>query len=135
MVKIHTEKFFRNIIKSTRNQIVFTIFRLMWIQTDTVQSVHGKYNLISGCFNKIPEKILCVNSELFCLHGFLQSKTKPREIPSTSIWAAVQIVIYSTFIRHLFTAETLSSHHNGILLQPLIAAIWLGTVLGTMLHV
>ena len=27
---VHTEKSFRNLIKSTRNQIVFTIFRLIW---------------------------------------------------------------------------------------------------------
>jgi len=54
---IHTEKSFRNLIKSTWNQIVFTIFRLIWFQTDVRlvpnQSVHGKYNLISGWFNKI----------------------------------------------------------------------------------
>ena len=53
----HTEKSFRNLIKSTRNQIVFTIFRLIWIQTnfrlDLNQSKNGKYNLISGWFNKI----------------------------------------------------------------------------------
>ena len=27
---IHTEKLFRNLIKSNRNQIAFTIFRLFW---------------------------------------------------------------------------------------------------------
>ena len=57
----HTEKSFRNLIKSTRNQIVFTIFRLIWIQTDVRldpnQSEDGNYNLISGWFNKIS---LCV---------------------------------------------------------------------------
>ena len=47
---LHTENFFRNLIKSNRNQIVFTIFRLIWSQTD-VRSVsnyskNGKYNLI-----------------------------------------------------------------------------------------
>ena len=31
---VHTEKSFLNLIKSTWNQIVFTIFRLIWIQTD-----------------------------------------------------------------------------------------------------
>ena len=31
---LHTQKSFRNLIKSNRNQIVFTIFRLIWIQTD-----------------------------------------------------------------------------------------------------
>ena len=48
----HTEKYFRNLIKSTRDQIVFTIFRLIWIQTDVRldpnQSENGKYNLILG---------------------------------------------------------------------------------------
>ena len=34
---VHTEKYFRNCIKSTRNQIVFTIFRSIWIQTDAVR--------------------------------------------------------------------------------------------------
>ena len=33
--RLHTEISFRNLIKSTRNQIVYTIFRLIWIQTDT----------------------------------------------------------------------------------------------------
>ena len=27
---LHTENFFRNLIKSTKNQIVITIFRLIW---------------------------------------------------------------------------------------------------------
>ena len=45
--------FFRNLVKSTRNQIAFTIFRLICIQTDIVrldpnQSENGKCNLISG---------------------------------------------------------------------------------------
>ena len=48
----HIENFFQNLIKSTRNQIVFTIFRLIWIQTDVCldpnQSKNGEYNLISG---------------------------------------------------------------------------------------
>ena len=30
----HKEKSFRNLVKSNRNQIVFTIFRLIWNQTD-----------------------------------------------------------------------------------------------------
>ena len=32
--RAHAEKYFRNINKSNRNQIVFTIFRLIGIQTD-----------------------------------------------------------------------------------------------------
>ena len=34
---LHTEKSFRNLIKSNRNKIVYTIFRLIWNQTDTVR--------------------------------------------------------------------------------------------------
>ena len=54
---LHTEEFFRNLKKSTRNQIVFIIFRLIWIQTDVRLdpnlSENGKYNLISVWFDKI----------------------------------------------------------------------------------
>ena len=42
----------KNPNKSNRNQIVFTIFQLIWNQTDAIrlvpsQSENGKYNLIS----------------------------------------------------------------------------------------
>ena len=51
LMNIHTEKSLRNLIKSTRYQIVFTIFRMIWNQTEVRfvpnQSVHGKYNQIS----------------------------------------------------------------------------------------
>ena len=54
----------RNIIKSNRNQIVFTIFRLNCNQTDVHlvpnQLETGKYNLISVWFNKISKRFLCV---------------------------------------------------------------------------
>ena len=48
---LHTEKSFLNLVKlSRRNQIVFIISRLIWIQMkvrlDTNQSENGKYNLI-----------------------------------------------------------------------------------------
>ena len=32
--RLHTKKSFRNLIKYNQNQIVFTIFRLIWYQTD-----------------------------------------------------------------------------------------------------
>ena len=48
---IRTGNFFPNLVKSNRNQIVFTTFRLIWNQTDVRlvpnQSKKGKYNLIS----------------------------------------------------------------------------------------
>ena len=50
-INMHTEKFFRNLIESNGNQIVFTFFRLIRHQTDvrlvTNQPENGKYNLIS----------------------------------------------------------------------------------------
>ena len=55
------QKSFRNLIKLNQYQIVFTIFRLIWNQTDVRmipnQSVHGKYNPISvwsGCNACLP---------------------------------------------------------------------------------
>ena len=52
MLSVHTKKYFRNLIKSTRYQIVFTIFLLSWNQTYARlvpnQLENGKYNLISG---------------------------------------------------------------------------------------
>ena len=48
---LHTEKYSPNLIKSNRNQIVFTMHRLIWDQTDVRlvpnQSENGKYNMIS----------------------------------------------------------------------------------------
>ena len=67
----HTEKTFQNIIKSTQNQIVFTIFGLIWIETDfrlvpnqSDQSENGIYNLISGWFKKIS-----IEKNSFCLRA------------------------------------------------------------------
>ena len=51
IIQVHTDKKIRNLIKSNRNQIVCTIFRLILNQTDVRlivnQSKNGKYNLIS----------------------------------------------------------------------------------------
>ena len=49
---VRIEKTYRNLIDSNRYQIVFTILRLIWIQTDCVrmdpnQTENDKYNLIS----------------------------------------------------------------------------------------
>ena len=58
------EKSFPNLIEWNRNQIVFTIFRLTWNQTDVRlvpnQSENGKYNLISVWFNKTSKRFICV---------------------------------------------------------------------------
>ena len=52
-IELNTEKSFRNLIKSTRIQIVFTIFLLIWNTNGRVrlvpnQTENGKYNLNSG---------------------------------------------------------------------------------------
>ena len=63
LLRSHSEKSFRILIKSNRNQIVFTIFLLISNQTDVRLvlnlSENGKYNLISVWFNTIS---LCVGS-------------------------------------------------------------------------
>ena len=60
----------RNFVESTPNQIVFSIFRLILIQTDVRlvpnQSESGKYNLILGRFNKIPKIFLCLKRGSGC---------------------------------------------------------------------
>ena len=60
-----TGKCFRNLIKSNPNQIVFTIFRLIWKSKWTVSvccsksiKENDKYNLISVKFNKISKIFL-----------------------------------------------------------------------------
>ena len=82
MVFEHTEKSFRNLIKWTRIQIVYTIFRLIWNQTDVRlvpnRSDNDNYNLVSNWFNKILKRFLCV----LYLHHFrvqwLSDTTKRR---------------------------------------------------------
>ena len=47
---LRTEKYFPNLVKSNRNQIVLTVFLLIWnqidVRLDPDQSENGKYNLI-----------------------------------------------------------------------------------------
>ena len=66
---------FRNPIKSNQNQIVFTIFWLIWNQTDVPlvlsQSENGKYNPISGWFDNISKRFLRV-------HGSFLANELPR---------------------------------------------------------
>ena len=63
---IHTEKSFQNLIKLNWNQIVFTIFRLIWNQMNDRlvpnHSENGSYNLILVWFKKIS---LCVGQ--YCI--------------------------------------------------------------------
>ena len=71
------------------NQIVFTIFRLIRNQTDVRlipnQTENGRYNLISGLFNKISKRFICV--WLVAWVGFIQivsSQTLP--VQSLCTW-------------------------------------------------
>ena len=57
MMSVHTGKSFRSLIKSNRNQIVYTICWFIWNQTYVRlvqnQAENGKYKLILVWFNKI----------------------------------------------------------------------------------
>ena len=68
---IRTVKSFRNLVKSNWSQIVYTIFRLIWTQTDVRlgpnQSESGKYKLISVWFNKILLCVLCDTETAVCV--------------------------------------------------------------------
>ena len=61
---IRMEKLHRSGVQLSEGQKIFIIFWLIWNQTDVRldpnQSKNGKYNLISGWFNKISETFLCV---------------------------------------------------------------------------
>ena len=62
------QKYSLNLVESTRNRIVFTIFRFILNWTDVCLDLNkpenGKYNLISGWFSKTSEKFLCVYWEV-----------------------------------------------------------------------
>ena len=66
-MNLHIEKSFGNLIKSNWNQIVFTIFWLIWKQKDVRlvpnQPENGNYNLISVWFIKISKQFLFVYTE------------------------------------------------------------------------
>ena len=72
------EKSFLNLVKLNRNRIVFTIFWLIWRQTEVRwvpnQSENCKYNLISVWFNKIPKRFLYVHSRNSCTVELILSK-------------------------------------------------------------
>ena len=54
--QLHTEKSFRNLIKLNRNQIIFTILRLIWNETQVrLVSNHSTLILQMGIGAKIPD--------------------------------------------------------------------------------
>ena len=57
----YTYKSFQNLIKSNWNEIVFTIFQLIWNKSE-YRLVTSKYNQISVRFKKIQKWFLCVIS-------------------------------------------------------------------------
>ena len=91
---IHTEKSLRNLIKSNRNQIVFTIFRLIWIQTDVRlvlnQLGNVTYNMISGWFQK----------DLYVCRLFFRSMSPPPlllEIHLSYPWMHIGMMIVKAY--------------------------------------
>ena len=87
--------FFQILIKSTRNQIVFNIFLLIWIQTevrlDPNQSENGKYNLISRRFNKIQKITLCVCYKCSIVHWVTQYMRMVEKPLQHSRWMSFQL--------------------------------------------
>ena len=86
------------------NQIVFTTFWLIWNWTDVRlvpnQSKNGKYNLISGWFNKISKRFLGVyihlyDSDLYSLFTVylwcIYRAMMPRDAIKLSEWPGVQL--------------------------------------------
>ena len=65
MEALHTKKSVRNLIKSNRDQIVLTIYRLIWNQTDVRlvlnQSGNSKYNPIRFDMTRIRKAFRCVS--------------------------------------------------------------------------
>ena len=77
--------------ESTRNQIVFTMRRLILIQTDVHldpnQSVHVKYNLISGWFSKISKIFLSLCLATFRLFAHATVRhLEGRHLFARSVW-------------------------------------------------
>ena len=78
----------RNLIKSNRNQIVYTIFRLIWnknqrVRLDSNQSENGKCNLISVWFNKILKMFPCVyiwTNTFYCKIKDIMNVIKPTDL-------------------------------------------------------
>ena len=85
---IHTEKYFRNLFKSTRNQILFTIYQLIWNQTyvrlDQNQSENGYYNMISIWFNKISKRFLCDITNTLSNIAFITVQFLPPNSPGNA---------------------------------------------------
>ena len=83
LISLHTENCFRNLIKSNHNEIVFTIFWLIYKQMDVSlvpnQPEIGKYNLIWGWFDKISKRFLCVCVPSNCKNCAAGRRTAVRE--------------------------------------------------------
>ena len=65
--RTRTEKSFRNLIKSTWNQIVFTIFQLIWNQTDTFVCFQINWKMVNTIWFQIDL------IRFFCVCKFHQS--------------------------------------------------------------
>ena len=108
-LSLHTEKSFRNLINSNRNQIVFTIFRLIWNQKDvhliTKQLEKGKYNLITVWINKISKRILCVQfwPNFRWILVWLFSMTGNFSMTLTPLVKTETLVKIKTLLRHNVT--------------------------------
>ena len=87
----------RNITKSNRNQIVFTMHRLIWNQTEVRlapnQSGNGKYNLISFDLMRFLKDFCLHNEACPCLKEREHLPCSLRNVSSTS-WYQLQFGLY-----------------------------------------
>ena len=98
--RLYTKRnWFIFLVKLNRNQIVFTIFRLILIQTDVRldqnQSENVKYNLITCWFNLILKRFLCVL--LLDSYGYLDLFVQLEDLITLRFWSEESFELYRTF--------------------------------------
>ena len=83
--RVHTEKTFPNLIKSTRNQIVFSIFRLIWIQFNRKMENKIWFLFDLSDFEKIS---LCACGTIMarCIHFHWNYLPFFEKIPNVGLW-------------------------------------------------
>ena len=96
--------------ESNWNQIVFTIFRLIWNQTDVHldpnRSENGKYNLIPGNSTKMRSRFFSVFSETlltqYPIQEFLYEWNKT-QIYFRLHWDKIIVIYCIFFLEHFFS--------------------------------
>ena len=136
---IHTEKSFRNLIKSNRNQIVFTIFWLIWNQTDVRlvpnQSENDNYNLISVWLNKILKIFLRVQNRLGIANISAWHTKLRRTVVSDSVASWHPGGLIECLPKTLQTSQQITPYscqrqHHGGMIECLPKTLWTSQTIG-----